>query len=111
MGGVTRPFFFMCVALDVVKSYLRVDHTEEDDLIEQLIKAATQMVETRLKRPVIGVEENALAQTIETVPESVKIAVCTAVAFMYENRTATDEEVRSRVLRSILLDQYIDWGA
>ena len=69
------------------------------------------MVETRLKRPVIGVEENALAQTIETVPESVKIAVCTAVAFMYENRTATDEEVRSRVLRSILLDQYIDWGA
>lgn len=101
----------MCVALEVVKSYLRIDHAEEDNLIEQLIKAATQLVETRIKRPVVGVEKNALAQTIDAVPESIKIAVCTVVAFMYENRTATDDEVRSRVLRSILLDQYIDWGA
>lgn len=99
----------MCVDLNEVKAYIRVEHNADDDLITRLIDSATQLVETRLRRKVIGTEETALADSNANVPASVKIAVCVIVAFMYENRAATDEELRSRVLRQALLDQFILW--
>lgn len=99
----------MCVDIETVKNFLRVDHSSEDELITQMIEASTQLVETRLRRPVIGKEANALATSIDTVPKAVQLATCVIVAFMYENRMATAEELRSRVLCQSLLDQYIDW--
>lgn len=100
-----------CVTVDELKSYLRIDHDDDDELLKTLGEAATELAETRLNRLIIAEDDAlAVAKTIETVPKSIKIAVSTIVAFMYENRTATDVELRDRVLRQALLDQFIYWG-
>lgn len=100
-----------CVTLEEIKSYLRIDHQSEDGLLEQMGKAATELAETRLKRPIIADDDiSALATNIDGVPQSVKLAVLVIVAFLYENRSPTDEELRNRVLRQALLDRYIYWG-
>ena len=100
-----------CVGLADLKSYLRIDHDADDELLETMALMATETIETRLHRPVIGDSENALAKTAAAVPASVRLAAATIVAYVYENRTASDTEVRDRVMRSAALDQYIDWGA
>ena len=100
-----------CVTLDEIKSWLRVDHEEDDDLLKTLGEAATELTETRLRRPIIADDDaSALSKTIDTVPKSIKIAVLVITSFMYENRNATDIELRDRVLRQSLLDQWILWG-
>ena len=100
-----------CVSLDEIKSYLRIDHDDEDDLLTGMGEAATDLAETRIRRPIIAEDDaSAVAKTLKEVPKSVKFAVLVIVAFMYENRTATDIELRDRVLRQSLLDQWILWG-
>lgn len=100
-----------CVKLDVLKLYVRVDDRVEEPMLGLLAEAATRLIETRLRRPVIGdVENGAVAATIDDVPQDIQIACCALVAFMYENRTASDEEIRGRVMRSMFLDKYIDWS-
>ena len=99
------------MTLDEIKSWLRVDHEEDDDLLKTLGEAATELAETRLRRPIIADDDaSAISKTIDTVPKSIKIAVLVITSFMYENRNATDIELRDRVLRQSLLDQWILWG-
>lgn len=101
-----------CVTLDEIKSWLRVDHEDDDDLLKTLGEAATELAETRLHRPIIAEDDaSAIAKSAEDVPSSVKIAVLVITSFMYENRNATDIELRDRVLRQSLLDQWILWGS
>lgn len=100
-----------CVTLDEIKSWLRIDHEDDDDLLETLGEAATELAETRLRRPIIADDDtSAISKTIDTVPKSIKIAVLVITSFMYENRNATDIDLRDRVLRQSLLDQWILWG-
>nr|DAV69001.1 MAG TPA: Head Tail Connector Protein [Caudoviricetes sp.] len=100
-----------CVTLDEIKSWLRVDHEDDDDLLETLGEAATELAETRLRRPIIAEDDvSAIAKTEDSVPKSIKVAVLVITSFMYENRNATDLELRDRVLRQSLLDQWILWG-
>lgn len=100
-----------CVTLDEIKSWLRVDHEDDDDLLVTLGEAATELAETRLRRPIVADDDaSAISKTIDTIPKSIKIAVLVITSFMYENRNATDIELRDRVLRQSLLDQWILWG-
>ena len=95
----------------MIKSWLRVDHLGDDDLLETLGEAATELAENRIRRPIIADDDaSAISKTIDTVPKSIKIAVLVITSFMYENRNATDIELRDRVLRQSLLDQWILWG-
>lgn len=101
-----------CVKLDEAKLYLRVDGSDDDSVISALIEAATGLAETRLRRPIIGdVEnENAVASSVDEVPADLRMAVCVIIAYWYENRTATDVELRDRVMRQMAFDRYIDWS-
>lgn len=101
-----------CVTLDDAKVFMRIDHDAEDNILAMLLEAATQLVETRLHRKIVDANDpQAVAKDVESVPASIKLAVCVVASFLYENRTATDEEVRSRVLRQAVLDQFILWGS
>lgn len=102
-----------CVSLEEAKSFLRVDGTDDDDIIQTLIEASTGLAETRLKRPIIGdvEKDNAVCSRIEDVPADLRMAVCVIIAYWYENRTAQDVDLRARVLRQAALDKYIDWSS
>lgn len=100
-----------CVTLDTVKLYVRVDDDVEKPMLELMIGAATGLIETRLRRAVVGdVEKGAVCASVEEVPQEIQLAACMLVSFMYEHRDASDEELRNRVMRSMMLDSYIDWS-
>lgn len=100
-----------CVDLETLQQFVRVDDEVETPTIELMAEAATGLIETRLRRPVIGdVDAGAVAASLDDVPKDIQVACCMLVAFMYENRTATDEELRDRCMRSMFLDRYIDWS-
>lgn len=99
-----------CVTLDTVKLYVRVDDDVEKPMLELMIGAATGLIETRLRRAVVGdVEAGAVCASVEEVPQDIQLAACMLVSYMYEHRDASDEELRNRVMRSMMLDSYIDW--
>ena len=79
------------VSLEMLKQHLRVDHNLEDDLIAAYGLAATQQAEHILGREIVCREdENALAETEQTVPLAVKTWICLAVADLYEKRAVSD---------------------
>lgn len=101
-----------CVTLDTVKLFVRVDDDVEKPMLELMIGAATGLIETRLRRAVVGdVEAGAVCASVEEVPQVIQLAACMLVSYMYEHRDASDEEIRSRVMRSMMLDSFIDWSA
>lgn len=67
------------VTVEQAKQYLRVDHDEDDDLIESLIIAAREWAETYTEKTWLDNEET---------PVRVKQAILMLVADMYENREA-----------------------
>lgn len=100
-----------CVSLETIKTFVRVDDDIEEPMLELLIGAATGLIETRLRRAVVGdVDAGAVCASVEEVPQDIQIAACMLVSFMYEHRDASDEEIRNRVMRSMMLDSYIDWS-
>ena len=100
------------VSLEETKRWLRVEIPEEDEIIRTLILSSTQMVETRIRRAIISRgQEAGIAESMETVPGAIKTVILALVAYQYENRSATDDELRARVLRAVGLDGFIDWGA
>ena len=100
------------VLLSETKLWLRIDFDDDDLILNSLVLSSTQLVETRLRRAILSRgEEKGIVDKITDVPASIKIAVLTLVAYQYENRTATDDEIRSRVMRAAGLDGFIDWSA
>lgn len=99
------------LSLDETRRWLRVDHSEDDDLIQALILDATELVETRLRRPVISDDETALCSSLADVPYSVKLSALGIVALKYENRDATSEDVWNRLATNAGLDRFILWEA
>lgn len=74
----------MQIKLDEVKSYLKIEDTSEDNLIQTLINAAISHCETVLNRPIL---DKNMSYDAWTVPESIRIAIYLLISHWYENRS------------------------
>ena len=83
----------MVIALDEMKGYLRVDHEDDDALIEGMIAASEKQCLDILRTD----DETALAES----PNG-KIAVMFMTAYMYEHREEADHNVLNLTLRALL---------
>jgi uncharacterized phage protein (predicted DNA packaging) len=76
------------LTLDEVKTYLRVDHDEDDAIIENLMETAQQLCMDVLRTD----DEDVLMED-----KNAKVAMLYAVAYFYEHREEAD-------FRTLLLD-------
>ena len=83
----------MTVALEEAKLYLRVDGTQDDDLITGLIDTAEKLVQD-----VSRLEDEDFA----TKSAAVRIAVLYCVAYLYEHRESADHNRLMLTLRALL---------
>ena len=83
----------MLVTLDEAKQYLRVDTSDEDVLIEQMIITAE-----KLCADVARLDEDSFLDE----SASTKLAVLYAIAYLYEHREEADHHARTLSLRSHL---------
>jgi len=84
----------MVVSLDEMKNYLRVDTSEDDDLISTLIKSAEKMCISIVRK-----EED---EVIKENFEEYKVAVLYGTAYLYEHREEADHHELTITLRSML---------
>lgn len=103
------------VTLARAKAYLRVTHGAEDELISNLINAATAQAEQICGREIVKRDDdNALVESIEDVPTKAPgvhqwILMC--VADFYEKRGASESPVATgRRYYDHLLDPYRLFG-
>lgn len=80
----------MMITLDEMKSYLRVDFTDEDVLIEGFITEAEKLCKDILRTDDLNGVSN------------IKIAIMYAVAYLYEHREDADHKALTLDLRSLL---------
>ena len=72
----------MILTIEEVKAHLRIQHDEEDDLIEGFIAQAEAVAEDYCR-----------VQFEDTAPEPVRLAVLLMVSHYYENRDNPDRQV------------------
>ena len=72
----------MILTVDEVKTHLRIETDDEDELIERLIRQAQATAEDFCR---VSFEENA--------PEPVRLAVLLMVGHYYENRDNPDRQI------------------
>lgn len=95
------------ISLIEAKRHLRIEHDLDDEYINFLCKACTDLLSTQLRREVVGESDTAVARTTEEVPELLKVWVCMQVASRYEHReseTTTDYKVNPHL--DGLIDKY-----
>ena len=84
------------VTLQEAKNYLRVDHSEDDKLIQVLLLTAK-----KLCMDVGRMDEEQFAENEDTV----RTAMLFALGYLYENRNTADMKKLTLSLRSILFAQ------
>ena len=83
----------MIVTLSEVKSYLRVDHSEEDTLLRSIMDAAEELV----------LDVARLTEVDVTIYNpTVRIAVLYTIAYLYEHREEADHHELTLTLRAML---------
>lgn len=85
------------ITLDEVKTYLRVDYADEDDLITNFISTAEKLVQDMARLS----DEEWTASDEDTLA-CVRIAVLFTVAYLYEHREEADHSALNLTLRSLL---------
>ena len=80
------------LSLDEVKQYLRVDSSDEDDLLKGLIDSAESLVFDVSRRP----------NTEDAIIPIMKVAAMYAVAYLYEHREEADHNELMLTLRALL---------
>lgn len=83
----------MLVTLEEAKQYLRVDTSEEDSLIEDIIHSAEKLCEDVARLDA----DEALQESAST-----KMAVLYAIAYLFEHREEADHHALTLSLRSLL---------
>ena len=81
------------VTLEEAKLYLRVDGTEDDALIQEMLTAAKKLVQDITRQ-----EDEAFDPDNEVV----RIAILFAVAYLYEHRESGTHKALTLTLRSLL---------
>ena len=84
----------MTVSLEEMKTYLRVDYSDDDDLISSLITTAEELVADVARVPV-----EALSPVTEG---NTRVAILYTVAYLYEHREEADHHQLTLTLRSLL---------
>jgi hypothetical protein len=84
----------LIVTLEETKLWIRVEHSDEDALIESFILAAEEFVEGILRFPLSEFDGN--------VPGAIKHAVFFTVSKFYEDRNELDMADLNDVLRDLL---------
>lgn len=84
----------MVVSLEEMKNYLRVDTSEDDNLISTLIQSAEKMCLAIVRKN----EEEIIRENFEEY----KVAVLYAAAYLYEHREEADHHELTITLRSML---------
>lgn len=99
------------VSLEEAKLHLRVDGDADDDLIESLCLAATQMAEHELQRPLITREgSEGYGTATADVPAAIRQWILLHVAYFYEDRSAATDGAKSVIPRlGALLDPFRTW--
>lgn len=82
----------MIVSVEEMKKYLRVDFDDDDKLIEDFIKASSDIVLDIARKPLEEINDSSLF----------KIAVMYGVAYMYENKESINYKTLTLSLRSLL---------
>ena len=80
------------ITLKEAKNYLRVDHSEDDKLIQDLLLSAKKLGR---------MDEEQFAENEDTV----RTAIFFTLGYLYENRTDPDYHALTLHLRSILFAQ------
>lgn len=83
----------MAVMLEEMKNYLRVDHDEDDALIESMVRASEKIC--------MDVARMDDTQEFYTV-ENAEIAVQYTAAYLYEHREEADHHAMVLTLRALL---------
>lgn len=84
----------MVVSLEEMKNYLRVDTSEDDNLISTLIQSAEKMC--------LAIARKNEKEIIRENFEEYKVAVLYATAYLYEHREEADHHELTITLRSML---------
>ena len=82
----------MILSVDEVKTHLRIQHDEEDDYIESLVKQAQATAEEYCR---VSFESEVLDPALEPapIPETVRLAVLLMASHYYENRDNPEKQV------------------
>lgn len=84
----------MVVSIEEMKNYLRVDTSDDDNLISTLIQSAEKMC--------LAIARKDEEEIIDENFEEYKVAVLYAAAYLYEHREEADHHELTITLRSML---------
>lgn len=92
------------LTMETVKEYLRVDHEDDDILLETMLGAAQSFIQSYLNRKFTDFEE---------LPGEFTIACMALVAHWYERREIQPEKATKELnyVFGGLLDMHRDWNA
>ena len=92
-----QPQEDMPMTLDEAKVYLRVDGTEDDEIISACLEKARALCQA-----VSRLDDDAFASAENSA--SVKIAVLYALGYLYQNREGANHLELAKTLRALLMD-------